>query len=107
MNVRNKIYGELRIAKAKELQKIGSNREAQSSYRESMITADFNSFYCLLIVTPEVTDSYETMNILRYFEFPFKIEEDNILRQIVKHEMGFRKEDEVRFKVISHIINSP
>lgn len=60
-----------------------------------MMTANFDSFYVLLIVVPEELSSYETMNILKYNQFPFNIEEDNILKQVVKKEMGFRQEDEV------------
>lgn len=56
---------------------------------------DFSSFYVLLIVLPESTECYETTNILKYFDFPVNVEEDNILKQIVKHEMGFKKDDEV------------
>ena len=58
-----------------------------------MIVADFSSFYCLLIVVPEQTESYETMNILKSFDFPFHIDEDNILKQVVKKEMGFQPQD--------------
>jgi len=49
------------------------------------------------MVVPESTECYETMHILNYFGFPFNIEEDNILKQIVKKEMGFRPEDEVLY----------
>lgn len=62
-----------------------------------MIVAEFSSFYSLLIVIPEQTESYETLHILRYFDFPINVEEDNILKPIVKKEMGFRLEDEVLF----------
>ncbi len=55
----------------------------------------FASFYCLLVVVPETTECYETMHILKYFDFPINVEEDNIVRQQVKLEMGFRKEDQV------------
>jgi hypothetical protein len=56
---------------------------------------NFGSFYCLLIVVPENTESYETMHILRYYDFPINVEEDNVLRQLTKKEMGFRTEDQV------------
>lgn len=58
-----------------------------------MIMPEFGSFYVLLVVVPESTECYETMHILKYFNFPINVEEDNIIRQQVKHEMGFRKED--------------
>lgn len=54
-----------------------------------MVIADFSSFYNMLIVVAENTDSYETYNILRFYDFPVNVEEDNILKQIVKKEMGF------------------
>ena len=61
----------------------------------SLVATDFSSFYCLLVVVPEMTECYETLNVLRYFDFPIKVDEDNILRQGVKKEMGFRPEDQV------------
>ena len=63
---------------------------------DSITMPNFGSFYCLLIVAPEYSECYETMHILKYFDFPINVEEDNILRQQVKLEMGFRKEDLVR-----------
>ena len=57
---------------------------------------EFSSFYALLIVVPESTESYETMHVLKYYDFPVNVEEDNTLRPLVKNEMGFRKEDQVR-----------
>ena len=50
---------------------------------------DFSSFYVLMIVVPEMTECYETMHILKYYNFPVNVEEDNILKQVVKQEMGF------------------
>jgi len=83
----------LRVQKGKE--------DAQNAGNMDSITMpNFGSFYCLLVVVPEQTECYETMHILKYFEFPVNVEEDNITRQQVKGEMGFRKEDQVRFKVI-------
>jgi hypothetical protein len=60
------------------------------------MTADFSSFYVLLVVIPEETECYETVNILNYFGFPFHSEEDNVIKQIVKKDMGFQKDDPVR-----------
>ena len=57
--------------------------------QQIMMTANFDSFYILLIVVPEDLASYETMNILKFHQFPFNIEEDNVLKQVVKLEMGF------------------
>lgn len=71
------------------------SKEAFKQYQNDMIVAEFSSFYSLLIVIPEQTDSYETLHILRYFDFPVNVEEDNILKPIVKKEMGFRPEDQV------------
>jgi hypothetical protein len=58
---------------------------------------DFSSFYCLLIVVPERTECYETMHILKYFDFPINVEEDNVLRPLVRQEMGFQKDDKVSY----------
>lgn len=58
-----------------------------------MIVANFNSFYCLLIVVPENLESYETHNILRYYDFPIQIDEDNVLKPEIRKEMGFKPED--------------
>lgn len=86
--VRNKIYTEMRITQGRE--------EASQKFTDAAIMMpDFSSFYVLMVVTPESTECYETMHILKYFDFPVNVEEDNILRQQVKIEMGFRKEDEV------------
>jgi hypothetical protein len=59
----------------------------------TVMMPEFSSFYALLIVVPESVESYETMHVLKYFDFPVNVEEDNVVRQVVKHEMGFRKED--------------
>lgn len=63
------------------------------------MTTDFSSFYILLIVVPEKIECYETINVLNYFNFPFNVEEDNILKPVVKKEMGFKPEDQVRIIV--------
>lgn len=69
-----------------------------------MMTAKFDSFYVLLIVVPEELASYETMNVLKYHQFPFNIEEDNVLKQVVKKEMGFRAEDQVKICRLTSIV---
>lgn len=58
--------------------------------------ANFDEFYSLLIVVPEEVNSYETVNVLNYFGFPFNLEEDNIMHKngIVRYEMGFTTDDE-------------
>ena len=47
-------------------------------------------------MSPEEVNSYETVNVLNYFGFPFNLEEDNILKKngIVRYEMGFSVDDE-------------
>ena len=92
-------YEEIRIRIYAELRKGYQDVFASSGGdRSNILQADFSSFYVLLVVVPEETDSYETVNILNYFGFPFNSEEDNILKPAVKKEMGFRKEDEVIIK---------
>jgi hypothetical protein len=48
-------------------------------------------FYSLLIVVPEEVDSYECVNVLNFFGFPFNVEEDTP-KGIVRDEMGFDNE---------------
>ena len=86
-SIRNKIYSEMRIQKGKD------DKESAKNAIMDVTMPNFGSFYCLLIVVPESTECYETMHILRYFDFPVNVEEDNILRQLTKKEMGFRKDD--------------
>lgn len=91
-HVRNKVYSELRKVRGIEQANLQSNPQLRD---QSLMVADFSSFYVLLIVVPEETEGYETMNVLKYYGFPFNVEEDNILKQVVKKEMGFRTEDAV------------
>ena len=81
----DKIYSELR--EEERSRKIGEKK------MENVLMADFSSFYVLLIVVPELTECYETMNILKYYDFPINIEEDNLLKQNSKKDMGFKPED--------------
>lgn len=90
-SVRNKIYSELRNNKSMQNQQIHMEGGATQ-----VLMPEFSSFYALLIVVPESTESYETMHVLKYYDFPVNVEEDNTLRPLVKNEMGFRKEDQVR-----------
>ena len=92
--IRNKIYAELRLDSGKEKRALEKTKQ-QFNQVGSLIATDVSSFYCLLIVVPEMTECYETLNILKYFDFPIKVDEDNILRQGVKKEMGFRTDDQV------------
>ncbi len=74
-------------------QKAKQDKEIAKSGEHDVYMPNFGSFYCLLIVVPESIESYETFHILKFFDFPFSVEEDNILRQLTKKDMGFRKED--------------
>lgn len=60
---------------------------------ESQYIANFDNYFSLLIVVPEEVESFECVNILNYFNFPMKVEEDNIVRKLIKKEMAFDKED--------------
>ena len=53
------------------------------------VTANQDSHYTLLIGVPEEVESYHAIAVLNYFGFPFAVEEDNILRQLTKYDMGF------------------
>ena len=55
--------------------------------------SNFDQYYSLLIVVPEEVESHETVNVLNFFGFPLEIEEDNILKPIIKREMGFSNSD--------------
>ena len=82
--VRNHIYAELRVEKARE------NKNVKlEDHVAQMVVPEFSSFYALMIVIPESTECFESMHVLKYFNFPINVEEDNILRQQVKKEMGF------------------
>ncbi len=94
-SIRNKIYGELRQQKAQSEEMLKKSKEAFKQYQSEMVVANFSSFYSMLIVVPEQTESYETVHVLRYYDFPVNVEEDNIVKPLVKKEMGFRVEDEV------------
>ena len=72
--MRNKIYTELRKEKGKQDAENAGNMDA-------ITMPNFGSFYCLLVVVPETTECYETMHILKYFNFPVHVEEDNVIRQ--------------------------
>ena len=53
----------------------------------------YDSYYCLFIAVPEEVESFETVNVLNYYGFPMNVEEDNIIRGLVKYDFGFEKED--------------
>ena len=64
------------------------------------ITADFSTFFNLLIVIPEEPDCYEVVNVLNYYGFPFKTEEENFWKHSRK-DFGFTKDDQYPFLVIN------
>ena len=47
-----------------------------------------------MIVLPESRDSFILISILNYNGFPHNVEEDNILRQKIKREMKYEKDEE-------------
>lgn len=68
--------------------KTRSEHQGQTIAGHDAVTADFDSFFNLLVVVPEETDCYETLAIINYFGFPINVEEDNV-RRLVRKEMGF------------------
>ena len=60
------------------------------------IKAEFGSFYNMLIVSPEGLESYETVAVLNYFNFPMNVEEDG-LKGHIRKEMGFKNDDPYPF----------
>lgn len=61
---------------------------------DAQFKVSHSSYYSLLIVVPEEVDSYEAVNVLNFFGFPFNLEEDNIINNVIKKEMAFAKEDD-------------
>ena len=49
---------------------------------------DHEKFICSLIAAPEQVESYFCINILNFYGFPFKLEEENMLFEEIKKEMG-------------------
>ena len=92
MAVRNKIYAEMRTHKFDDEMATRKSHSGQTIGGEGSVTAEFNSFYNLLVVVPEEPDCYETVSILNYFGFPFELEEDNLFAHSRK-DMGFSKDD--------------
>lgn len=93
--IRNEIYSDLRTQKAiNDAQKIkdagGHSKAIDQNFKAE---GAYSDYYSLLIVAPEEVDSYECVHVLNYFNFPFNLEEDNILKPLVKKEMGFSSED--------------
>ena len=64
------------------------------------VTADFSSFFNLLVVVPEEPDCYEVVHVLNYYGFPFKTEEENFFRHSRK-DFGFTADDDYPFLVIN------
>lgn len=56
-------------------------------------SGNYGDYFSLLIVVPEDVKSCETVHVLNYFGFPFQLEEDNVVKGIIKREMGFHNED--------------
>lgn len=44
-------------------------------------------------MAPEDVDSYECVHVLNFFGFPFSLEEDNVVRPLIKDEFGFDREE--------------
>lgn len=65
---------------------------AHNAYISKEFMVDHDRFNCALIVAPEDVESYICTNILNYNGFPMSVDEDNVVRQIIKKEMGFDME---------------
>ena len=92
--IRNKIYEELRTAKY-------DAKAAQENQFDGAVQANFESFYNLVIVVPEEPSSYELINILNYFHFPYNVEEDNHFKRQLAQEFGFSKDDQYPMLIIN------
>ena len=74
-NVRNRIYAELRDQKVAQLESV--RRQTGQTVTDASQITDVSSYYNLLIVSHDDIDSYQTVNILNYFGFPFEVEEED------------------------------
>lgn len=70
-------YIDLRNKTYKDVQK--KSFEKQGSEIDTKVKRDFSSFFILMLVVPEEPNCFEAVHILNYFNFPFNIEEDNIV----------------------------
>jgi hypothetical protein len=75
-------------------------KERTGSSIEINVMFNASSFYNMLIVVPENIDCFEVVNILNYYGFPINLEEDNLMTNEAKKEMGFSKEMNYPFLVI-------
>lgn len=92
-NVRNQIYNTLRKEQQDERDAISAQKGGHMAAIKSENILSYDSYYCLFIAVPEEIESYETLNILNYFGFPMSVEEDNIVRPLLKKDFGFDKQD--------------
>lgn len=88
--IRNKIYEEMRLDKYMKERRAREQHQGQTIISDMAVTADFSSFYNLLIVVPEEPECYEVLAIMNYFGFPCEVEEDNAFGHS-KKDMGFGK----------------
>lgn len=89
--IRNKIYAELRVQKSQieaEARKAAGGQTAHAN----TVKMESGSYYNMLIVSPEGLESFETVAVLNYFNFPMNVEEDG-LKGHIRKEMGFKKDD--------------
>ena len=90
-DVRNDVYRKLLVQK-NQREDAARKSEGGQTVTKGMLTANFSSFYNLVIVVPEEPDCYEVVHVLNYFGFPFAVEEDNFFKSSRK-EMGFTPDD--------------
>jgi hypothetical protein len=92
--LRNKVYADLRQKHRRDLEREQAQvtNFVQSIAKENI--RQFDDFYSGLIVVPESVDSFECVNVLNYHGFMFQVEEDNVLRGLIRKEMGFSQQDD-------------
>ena len=83
------MYDELRNEKEKEQAKIRNTKGGHMASIDKENILSYDSYYCLFITIPEHVESFETANVLNYYGFPMNIEEDNIIRGLLKYDFGF------------------
>lgn len=64
------------------------------------VTANFSSFYILLILNTERLECFETLNVLNYMRFPITDVDEDGARGSSRKEMGFQKSDNYPLLVI-------
>ena len=89
--IRNRIYKDLTTQK-NERRVNQREMSGGQTVHAGAVSADFSSFFNLLVVVPEEPDCYEVVHVLNYYGFPFKTEEEDFFSHSRK-DFGFTADD--------------